>query len=106
MSVARTRQILEQSHARRVALSAIVAILQYRAKHEKLPATLEELQLAPPAPDPFSGKSLRYELIDDGKDFRLYSVGPDCRDDAGRHNERWIPDGDYVFWPPEIPQIK
>lgn len=56
--------------------------------------------------DPFTGGPFSYHLKD-GIPL-LYTVGPDCKDDGGRHGSAWKgswrkpPQGDGVFWP--IPQ--
>jgi hypothetical protein len=103
-----TRCIGASIDALRGAVETVMAIKQFRDKAGKLPESLDKLQ--PPftpasAIDPFSGKPFVYRQTDDGKDFILYSVSSDQKDDGGRHNSDWNKEGDYVFWPPQPPEI-
>jgi hypothetical protein len=61
------------------------ALQRYRLQHGAWPERLEQLtpQFLPGIPrDNFDGNPLRYRRNADGT-FLLYSVGEDCRDDAG-----------------------
>jgi type II secretory pathway pseudopilin PulG len=59
-----------------------LAIRSYRLKQGRLPGTLNDLKLDPSLLiDPCTGKQLIYRP--QGKDYLLYSVGPDLKDDGG-----------------------
>lgn len=58
---------------------AYFAVLEYRNQQGRWPNTLAEAGVQ--AVDPFDGKPLRYRL--EGEGFRIWSVGPDLRDDEG-----------------------
>ncbi|HVA50725.1 MAG TPA: hypothetical protein VNH11_30550 [Pirellulales bacterium] len=65
-------------------LLAHVALRRYRLHNGRYPATLHELapQYLDAAPvDPFNGQELIYRRHDEG--YRLYSVGPDGKDNGG-----------------------
>ncbi len=65
-----------------------LALAAYRADHGRYPEKLDALRpkyLNDFPLDPFSGKPFRFRC--DGKDYTLYSVGPDGRDDGGRSGE-------------------
>jgi len=69
---------------RRLAIAAC-ALERHRFATKSYPATLDSLAprfLRQVPVDPMSGKSLNYQRLEDGS-FRLYSVGPDGRDDSG-----------------------
>lgn len=75
-----------------------VAATAYRAKHGKYPEKLTDLApafLAQVPLDPFDGQPLR--LRRGGEGFRLYSVGPDRKDDGGAAWEAQKQEGDLVF---------
>ncbi|MBK8914996.1 MAG: hypothetical protein IPM64_10420 [Phycisphaerales bacterium] len=106
------------------AMRAVVAILAAQKKGGGLPATLEAAMAdarpaeaaerrgsapagARPAAlpmDAFSGQPLIYRRT--GADtFTLYSVGYDGDDDGGKAvRPEEDQDGDFVFWPPQIPE--
>jgi hypothetical protein len=89
---------------------AVLAILQYRKAHAKLPGsliTLVESGLLKNVPvDPYSNEPLVYRKTDGT--FTLYSVGADFEDDDGvpakdddGRIKKWAETGDMVFWPVE-----
>jgi hypothetical protein len=65
-----------------------LAVQRYRLKTQKLPDTLAVLVpefLDEVTVDPFDGKPIRY--INQGKTFRVYSVGEDSQDNGGRERD-------------------
>jgi hypothetical protein len=66
----------------------IACVLErHRLAHQRLPETLEALRplMESPLPkDPTNGENYRYEITDEGRRYRLWSPGPDGRDDGGR----------------------
>ena len=90
--------------ANRNASIAALAISHFKALHGRLPAELADLApgILDRIPiDPFDGRPLRYRVIDDGRDFLLYSVGADLKDDSGRTRMGSVDDidsGDVVFF--------
>jgi hypothetical protein len=96
--------------AKSSALVTIIALLRYKAEHNKYPKNLEMLmpkdgyRYLPKLPkDPFSEGILVYHWLVD--DFELYSIGPDFKDDGGKRTQDSYPfsgnnRGDDVFWPP------
>ena len=92
--------------AERRATRLVVALFVFQDQHDRWPASLAELPrevVSDSGTDPFTGKPFAYELRD-GEPL-LYTVGPDGKDDGGRHSPMWRgagdtpPDGDGVFWP-------
>ncbi len=81
----------------------MVAIELFRARHDRLPSSLDELVpgVLPSVPlDPVSGMAFVYRLVDagDGVGFDLYSVGVDGEDNGGHHKTSrellgWSTDG-------------
>lgn len=90
--------------AERNATAALLAIMAYRAEHNRWPATLAEAtpgDLARFRPDPFGAGELVYR-VDSGRPL-LYSVGMNGEDDGGKRAEKlWAESGDAVFWPPVV----
>jgi len=78
----------------------VAALGLYFARHGDYPETLAGLvpdTLKQLPVDPFSGDGFRY-VLDDPLTYRLYSLGPNMRDDAGVEPEnRAGDDGDLVF---------
>jgi hypothetical protein len=74
------KKLVRHEMRRRVLLAAL-AVERFRARHGRLPASLDELPGA--LPDFADGEPLRYRPAPDGT-FVLYSVGLDLRDDGGR----------------------
>lgn len=72
---------------RRCELS-LVRVLEYSALHRSFPKSLSEAGAA--ATDPFDGRQLRYKVA--GGVCKVYSVGPDLRDDGGQ-DRRDLPEG-------------
>lgn len=68
-----------------------VALRRYHSTFGHYPESLSRLTpgfLAQVPLDPFGlGKSLQYGLLDNGRKFLLYSIGPDMRDDRGKPSE-------------------
>jgi hypothetical protein len=67
-------------------LAVHAAILRYRWEYDRLPKTLEALNLGDLVLDPFTGRPLKYEVT--GRRYRLESAGPEEPDNpravAGR----------------------
>ncbi len=95
-------------HQRAVRL--IVAVHEFEAEQGRLPSAMDELDHSGLRDDPFSGKSLRYQLHPNDTGWTVYSLGVDRDDDGGHHNSKAIrwpghrdqdedTEGDYVFWP-------
>lgn len=88
--------------AQRRALRCIAELHAYRDKHERWPASLNDLPtdvVREFTTDPFSGKPFGYKV--DGDAFTIYSVAQDATDNNGVHDPRWADreaGGDYVFW--------
>ncbi|NQT87516.1 hypothetical protein HQ560_12175, partial [bacterium] len=81
-----------------------LACLRHRAKHGRLPATLDALVpafLDAVPPDPFTGKALLYRK--DIRGFVVYAVGENKKDDGGNTGipaDHKAPDvGFRVWWP-------
>lgn len=78
----------------------VAALGLYFARHGGHPATLADLvpdTLKQLPIDPFSGQGFRY-VLDDPLTYRVYSVGPNMRDDGGvEPQNRAGDDGDLVF---------
>jgi len=93
-----------QKHVARCESARVgLAALRYKAKHGRLPATLQNLAPdfvdAVPA-DPFDGKPLRFRK--DAEGFAVYAIGEDGKDDGGLTERRdgKQPDvGFRVRWP-------
>jgi hypothetical protein len=75
-----------QKHMARMESARVaLAVLRYRAKHERLPETLDALVpavLDALPPDPFIAEPLRYKRDADG--FVIYAVGENGQDDGGK----------------------
>jgi len=81
-------------------MRAEVAVRRYRADVGRYPEGLNQLvprYLKAVPTDPCGqGKPLMYRLLKGGREFLLYSVGPDLKDDHGKPRaKRWGP-GDIV----------
>lgn len=82
----------DQVRAERAGLLTIIAIERFKLAKGAYPETLAELPadlLREPAMDPYSTELLRYlppskGPYEGGRNYLLYSVGPDFRDDGGR----------------------
>ncbi len=107
-SLSRVGVLDERAATHRRATHLIFHIFAFRAEHDRLPGSLDELDapdLAELRIDPFSGEDLVYKRS--GKSFTLYSVAQNFKDDGGRHHPKWCEDGDkrrmvkgdFVFWP-------
>ncbi len=84
-AIGRSRQAAAEGDAARQLALVAVALVNYRAKHDKFPDTLDALvpDYLPQVPrDPFDGKPLRFKA--EGKGVVVYSVGPDLKDDGGK----------------------
>ena len=94
------------TRAQRSALLTVIAVLDHRASTGRVPRRLGDLRAVAAEidmTDPFSGRRLCYRGEKNGG-FVLYSVGPDCRDDGGKHNDFEKGPGDFVFWPVTLPE--
>ncbi len=77
-----------------------IALEEYYLKHKEYPESLEQLvpeYVAAVPVDRYDGKPLRYQRL--GKaSYRLYSVGPNLKDDGGvRGQDKTHADGDLVW---------
>jgi hypothetical protein len=76
-----------------------IALRLYRKEHGRYPENLSALvpRYLPSVPaDPFDGKPLRYRR--EGTGFRLWSIGPDRKDDGGVEGKPgWWVQGDIVW---------
>lgn len=94
LSAVRMREPFVQSETKMSLLRIEIALRRYRADHNSIPARL--IQLAPVylkkiPNDPFGGKPLRYKVIKGGKNYILYSIGSNFKDDGGN------PANDYLL---------
>ena len=72
----------EITDARSRILLATLAVRAYMGRRARLPSSLSEAGVPPELTvDPFSGKPLIYKPA--GRDYLIYSVGPDLKDDGG-----------------------
>jgi hypothetical protein len=102
------RRTLEVQTQQQMALAAL-GIQRYRLRNGKLPGQLSDLvpeYVAGLPHDFMDAKPLRYRLAPDGREFCLYSVGEDGKDDDGdpaqlkeRKTRRQIWDGRDAVWP-------
>ena len=104
----RLSEIEFRGKASHQATLTILALARWRAEKGEYPASLDQLTaaglLTDLPMDPFSDKPLIYRRT--GDNFILYSLGPNFQDDGGEpgkgHNgrlEKWLDNGDTVFWP-------
>ena len=99
-----------ESAMAQVATRTLVAVLRYRADHERLPASLDALvpdYLRDAPEDVFSADPLKYSH-DDADRISLYSVGRNLIDDGGVSDivknakvSGLKAPADIVYWPPE-----
>jgi hypothetical protein len=86
----------------------ILALARWRAEKGEYPASLDQLTAAGLLKDlpmdPYSDKPVIYRRT--GDNFILYSLGPNFQDDGGEPGkghkgrlEKWLDNGDTVFWP-------
>jgi len=68
-----------RAQANRKCVKALLAVLEFRASHRRLPKTLAEAGVS--EIDPFDGQPLRYVVS--GNTCKVYSVGQDKVDDGG-----------------------
>jgi len=104
----RVAQLAWRLKTSRQALLTVLAVKRYKQKQGDYPADLPAVVAAgylDKLPiDPYSDKPFVYRKTED--DFILYSVGLDCKDDAGESGKnskgnpaKWRDKGDTVFWP-------
>lgn len=105
-SARETHRVVETA-ARAETLNALAivacALERFRIAHGAYPETLAELSpayLGSPALDPMDGKPLRYGRLPDGS-FKLYSVGPNLKDDGGVYFRKDSGDLDWP-WPAAV----
>jgi hypothetical protein len=83
-AVAQTAEAVDRTHMRRQALLTLLAAKEYQLRHEAYPASMELLvpEYLPAVPvDRYTTKPLRY--VSDGSTLKVYSLGPNGRDDGG-----------------------
>jgi hypothetical protein len=83
-AVAQTAEAVDRTHMRRQALFTLLAAKEYQLRHEAYPESLEQLvpeYLAAIPLDRYTTKPLRY--VTDGSTLKVYSLGPNGRDDGG-----------------------
>lgn len=98
--------VLHVTRGHRHATLVLLALHAHKQRTGEFPETLDELGEAlsqDERRDPFSGEALIWRRADVPGGFTLYSVGPDQRDDDGRHNGFAREPGDFVYWPPPTP---
>lgn len=79
-----------RSQARLTLIEFYVALRRHHLDTGRYPAKLADLSpkyLKQIPADPFGGKALRYRLVDNGKSYLLYSIGPNLKDDGGKPGE-------------------
>lgn len=82
-------------------MQVTIALRLYRYEHKRYPDDLQPLvpkYLSKVPLDPFDGKPLRYRKLSKG--FKVWSVGPNLRDDRGMDPPswgRWDMGGDIVW---------
>ena len=117
----------EEITQRRDAMLVVLALEIYRRRHGEYPDSLDDLvpDLLPAVPpDRFTGEAIGYRRTRDRA--VVYSVGADRDDDGGvpppgkdgntlasiwrapdsSGDDRPIPDGDWILWPPIIPESR
>lgn len=102
------RRALERQTEQQMAVT-VLGIRRYKLRNGRLPIALSELipdYLAAMPHDFMDGKALRYRIRPGGKDFELYSVGEDGKDNGGdpdqnkeKKSYRQIWDGRDALWP-------
>lgn len=98
-SLTRARELEERVQASRRGAYLVLYLFDHQRRIGSFPKSLGELKasgLAQLRIDPFSGKDFVYRPS--GKDFVLYSVGANLKDDGGRQGKQ-SSEGDYVYWP-------
>ncbi|MHC4843692.1 MAG: hypothetical protein ACYTEE_07820 [Planctomycetota bacterium] len=114
-ALGRVSQVLYRDKIDVEATLTIIALIRYEKDIGEYPESLDELvskdYLKEVPIDPFSGQAIIYKRADDG--FILYGVGENFVDDGGevvRDNdgriEKFASEGDWVFWPTEIPETE
>ncbi len=87
-----------QYHALQRLMQVAVALRLYRLEHGRCPDDLQALvpKYLPKVPiDPFDGKPLRYHRL--AKGFKVWSIGPNLKDDGGMEVRNWWQRGDIVW---------
>lgn len=72
--------LADRSVARSRMLGVMATMLRHRKNKEPIPRNLDDLSVDLAA-DPFDGG--RFRFVNDGTDFRVYSIGSNLRDDGG-----------------------
>ena len=96
-SLARTTYPIARDDADGAMFSAAIAVERYRLAHDACPVRLDSLvpvYLETVPEDPFDLQPLRY--LSDSEGYRIYSIGPNGRDDGGFMYEN-VHEGDIVF---------
>ncbi|MCX6345360.1 MAG: hypothetical protein NT018_09855, partial [Armatimonadetes bacterium] len=91
-----------RSEANLSLLQTEIALRRYNVDNGRYPNKLEQISpkyLKTVPIDLFGGKPLRYISINAGKTFKLYSIGPDLKDNggAGVKIREWTTAGDLVL---------
>lgn len=105
-STTQVRVLMQSGAMHRQALLACIALHRWHQQKGKWPERLTELVpdlLASEPLDVFTGRQLIYRVNPDGRNFILYSVGRDMKDDGGKRAPTLQQAGDQVFWPPQPP---
>lgn len=76
------------------AMATAVRVAKFRKTFGRLPDEVEYQEIVNPSRDPMNGEALRYRVTDDG--FKVYSVGPNGRDDGGTRAKE-TGDDDFVI---------
>jgi hypothetical protein len=114
-ALGRVSELLYRNKIDVEATMTIIALIRYKGDIGEYPESLDELvskdYLKEVTIDPFSGKPIIYKRGDD--DFILYGVGENFVDDGGEvvrdddgRIEKFADEGDWVFWPTEIPETE
>lgn len=81
-----TRSLVDWCEVARRQREIAFALTAYHSQYHQYPATLREAETFWKSTfplDPYSGKSFMYKNTEDGKNFLLYSIGVNRRDDKG-----------------------
>jgi len=97
-SLMHSKTYQDRAESQRRLTHVLLDVLAYRQASGELPDSLDELRGAGDVTiDAFAEKPFVYRR--NGDTFTLYSVGPDGRDDGGKHDRRGKEGTDFVVWP-------
>lgn len=83
----RAKKSFAQAEAKLDILQLDIALRRHNLDTSRYPAKLFDLTpgyLKKIPVDPFGGKALKYKATNGGRDFLLYSIGPDLKDNGGK----------------------